>query len=138
MSRLVEFYNHESFNVASVTGFDQFVVGLTHAHGETLDILMTDVPDLVWVDVVEPIGNSDHSSLSAAISMAQAVPNLCISRKVFLTHQVIWNIVGRAIQDLPGRNIWSVNNSVDVLNEHLSVLIGRYVPAKGHPCAQQG
>ena len=30
---------------------------------------MTEVPDLVWVAVVAPIGNSDHSSLSAVISM---------------------------------------------------------------------
>ena len=57
------------------------VVGLAHARGGTLD-LMTDFPDLVRVAVVAPIGNSDHSSLSAVISMAQAVPNLCVSRNV--------------------------------------------------------
>ena len=33
------------------------------ARSGTLDLLMTDVPDLVWVAVVSPIGNSDHSSL---------------------------------------------------------------------------
>ena len=37
---------------------------------------MTDVPDLVRVSVVAPIGNSDQSYLSAVISMAQAHPNL--------------------------------------------------------------
>ena len=52
--------------------------GPTHAHGGTLDLLMTDVPNLVRVFVVAPIGNSDHSSLSAVISTAQAVPNLCV------------------------------------------------------------
>ena len=62
---------------------NQLVVGPTHARGGTLDLLMTDVPDLVQVSVVAPIGNSDHSSLSVVISMAQAVPNLCVSRKVF-------------------------------------------------------
>ena len=41
---------------------------------------MTDVPDLVQVAVVAPIGNSDHSSLSAVISLAKAVPNLGVSR----------------------------------------------------------
>ena len=56
----------------------------THACGGTLDLLMTDVPDLVRVAVVAPIGNSDHSSLSAVIWMAQAVLNLCVSRKVSL------------------------------------------------------
>ena len=65
------------------------VVGPTHARGRTLDLLMTDVPDLLWVSVAAPIGNSDHSSLSAVISKALAVPNLCISRKAFLKYQVI-------------------------------------------------
>ena len=59
---------------ATVSGCDQLVVGPTHARGGTLDFLMTDVPDLVRVAVVAPIGNSDHFSLSAVISMAHAVP----------------------------------------------------------------
>ena len=71
------------------------VVGPTHASGGTLDLLMTVVPDLVRVAVVAPIGNSDHSSLSAVISMAQAILNLCDSR----------NTVCGAIQDLAWRNI---------------------------------
>ena len=67
------------------------VLGLTHARGGTLYLLMTDVTDLVRVAVVAPMGNSDHSALSAVISMAQAVQNLCVIRKVFLKHQVNWN-----------------------------------------------
>ena len=78
---------------------------LIHARGGTLDLLMTDVPDLVRVAVVALIGNSDHCSLSAVISMAQAVPNLCVSRKVFSKHQVNWNTVCGAIRELPSRNI---------------------------------
>ena len=86
------------------------VVGLTHARGGTLDLLITDVPALVRVAVVVPICNSDHSSLSAVISMAQAVPNLSVSKKVFLKHQVNWNIVCGAIQDVPWFNIWLAAN----------------------------
>ena len=74
--------------LATVSGCDQLVVGPTHARGGTLDLLMTDVTGLVRVSVVAPLGNSDHSSLWAVISMAQAVPNFCVSRKVFLKHQV--------------------------------------------------
>ena len=81
-----------AFDLATVSGCDPLVVGPTHAHGGTLDLLKTDVPDLVRVVVVAPIGNSDHSSLSAVISMALAVPNLCVSRKVFLKYQVNWNM----------------------------------------------
>ena len=116
--------------LTDVSGCDQLVVGPTHARGGILDLLMTDVPDQVRVAVVAPIGNSDHSSLSAVISMAQGVPNLCVSRKVFLKHQVNWNTVCGEIQDLPWRNIWHADNPVEVFNEHLSLLVGRYVPTK--------
>ena len=62
--------------------------------------------------------------------MAQAVPNLFVSRKVFLKHQVNWNTVCGAMQDLPWRNIWSADNRVEVLNEHFLQLGGRFVPTK--------
>ena len=48
-----------AFDFATVLGCDQLIVGPTHARGGTLDLLMTDVPDLVRVAVVAPIGNSD-------------------------------------------------------------------------------
>ena len=35
-----------------------------------------------------------------------------------------------AIQDLRWRNIWSAEDLVEVSNEHLSLLVGRYVPTK--------
>ena len=93
------------FDFATVSGCDQLVVGPTHSRGGTRDLLMTDVPDLVRVAVVSPIGNSDHSSLSVVISMALAVPNLCVSRKVYLKHPVNWNSVCGAIRELPWSNI---------------------------------
>ena len=62
--------------------------------------------------------------------MAQAAPNLCVSRNVFLKHQVNWNRVCGGMQDLPWRNIWSSDNPVEVLNKHLSLLVGRDVQTK--------
>ena len=50
-----------------------------HVVEHLTSFMMTDVPDLVCVAVVAPIGNSDHSSLSAVILRAQAIPNLCVS-----------------------------------------------------------
>ena len=119
-----------AFDFATVSGCDQFFVGTTHARGGTLDLLMTDVPDIVRVYVVAPIGNSDHSSLSAVISMVQSVPNLCGSRKVFIKHQVNGNTVCGAMQDLPWRNIFSADSPVEVLNEHLLLLVVRFVLTK--------
>ena len=62
-----------ALDFATVSGCDQLVIGPTHALGITLDLLMTDVPDLVRVSVVALRGSTDHSSLSIAISMAQAI-----------------------------------------------------------------
>ena len=108
-----------AFDSATVSGCDQLVVDTIHAHGGTLDLMKTDVPDLGQVAVVIPIVNSDHCSLLAVISMAQVVPNLCVSRKVFLKHRVNWNTVCGAIQDLPWHNIWLPDNPVEVLNKHV-------------------
>ena len=45
-----------AFDFATVCSCNQLVVGPTHACGGTLALLMTDVPDLVWVAVVALIG----------------------------------------------------------------------------------
>ena len=112
-----------AFHFVTVSSCDQLVVGPTHARSGMLDLLMTDVPDLVRVSVVATICNSDHCSMSAVISMAQAVPDLCVSRKVFLKHQINWNTVCGVMRVLPWRNIWSADNSVEVLNDHLLLLV---------------
>ena len=49
------------FDFATVSGCDQLLVGPTHARGGTVDLLMTDVPHLVQVAVVAPIGDTAHS-----------------------------------------------------------------------------
>ena len=91
---------------------------------------MTDVPDLVQVAVVAPGGNSDHYSLSAVMSIAQAVPNLWASRKIFLEYQVNRNTVCFAIRELPWHNICLSDNPFVVLDNHLSLLVGRHAPTK--------
>ena len=106
------------------------MIGPTHARGGTPDLLMTDVPDLVRVSVVGPLGSSDHSSLSISISMVQAIPNFCVSRRVLLKHRVHWTAVCVAIGVLPWRSIWSADNPVERLNVHLSLLFEHFVPTK--------
>ena len=120
----------EALDFATVSGCDQLVIGLTHARGGTLDLLMTDVPHLVLVAVVVPLGRSDHSSLSIAISMAQAIPNLCVSRRVILKHRVNLTAVCDAIGVLPWRSVWSADNPVERFNVHLSLLVERFVRTK--------
>ena len=117
-----------AFDFATIFGCDQLVVSPTHACDGTLDLLLADVPDLIPAAVVEPIGDSDYSSLLAVVSMAQVVPNLCVSRKIFLRQQVHWNAVCCAIQDMPFRNIWSGDNPVEVLSISRCWLEVMYLP----------
>ena len=91
---------------------------------------MTDVPDQVRVAAVAPLGRSDHSSLSTVISMVQAVPNLCFSRRVLLKHRVNWTAVSYAIGELPWRSIKSADNPVKRCNVHLSLLVEQFVQDK--------
>ena len=114
----------------TVSGCDQLVIDPTNAYLETLDLLMTDVPDLAWVAVVSALGSSDHSSVSIAISMAEAIPNLCVSRRVVMTLRVNWSAVCDAIGVLPWQSIWSADNPVERLNVHLSLLVERFVLTK--------
>ena len=62
--------------------------------------------------------------------MTQSVPNLCVSRKVFLKHQANRYTVCGAIQDMHWHNIWSAGNPVEILNVHLLLQVGRFVPTK--------
>ena len=52
-----------------------------------------------------------------------------MARMVFMQSEY-WNTVCGAIRELPWRNIWLSDNPVEVLNEHLSLLVGRYVQTK--------
>ena len=59
-----------------------------------------------------------------------AQPNLCVSRKVFLKHQVNWNTVCGAIWELPWHYIWLSDNPIEVLNKHLALMVRSYVQTK--------
>ena len=55
--------------------------------------------------------------------MAQAVPNLCVSTKVYLKDQGNWNTVCGAIRELPWRNIWLSDNPVELTRINLGLMI---------------
>ena len=47
---------------------------------------------------------------------------------MYCKHQIVYGF--SLIRELPWRNIWLSDNPVEVLNKHLSLLVGRYVPTK--------
>ena len=62
--------------------------------------------------------------------MAQAALTMCVSRNVLLKSRVNWTAVCDAIRELPWRSIWRAENSVDLMNVYLSLLVERFVLTK--------
>ena len=62
--------------------------------------------------------------------MAQAIPNLCVSRRVHLKHRVNRTAVCDAIGVLHWRCVWSADNPVERFNVHLSLLVERFLLIK--------
>ena len=114
-SSTTNLHENAAFNFATGFGCKQLVVGWTFARCGTFGLLIPNVHDLLRIAVVAPIGNSGHSSLSAVISMALAVPNLSLRRKCFLKLQINWNVECGIIQDLSTHNTWFDDNNVEVL-----------------------
>ena len=72
---------------SSESGCSQLIQRPTHRSGNTLDLIFTDVPGVVFSNVGHPIGTSDHSFISAIIKTEQEVPELCSSHEIYLKSQ---------------------------------------------------
>ena len=83
-----------AFDFATVSSCYQLVVCPTHARGGTLDLLMTNVPDLVRVAVAS-IGNSDHSLCRQSFRWLRRFQTNCV-----LVGKFSWNIKLTGIQSV--------------------------------------
>ena len=57
-------HGRAALDFANVSGCSQLVSGPTHRTGNCLDLVLSDAPDAVKVEVKAPLGSSDHSFIS--------------------------------------------------------------------------
>ena len=69
-----------------------FVVPQT-LHGNRLDLVMTDVPDIVDVFVGTPLVTSDHCLVSCVLRVEQSVPEYNVRSIVSLKQRTNWDNV---------------------------------------------
>ena len=119
-----------AFDFASSAGCLQIVNEPTHVAGGTLDLVLTDIPDLVTVVVGCPVGSSDHSALLIELSLDQSVPHTVVNREVYLKNSVDWLSVRSDVCRIPWRTVLSSDCPVSALNEALSVILTARVPKK--------
>ena len=74
-------HGHEAFDLAS--GCEQLVAGATHKSENHLDLVLTNVPGIIEINIFLPVGSSDHSLLSCIVSTAAYIPNVFVRRHVF-------------------------------------------------------
>ena len=67
-------HGHAALDFASLSGCEQLVAGATHKSGNRLDMLLTNVPGIIYVNIFPPVGSSDHSILSCIVYTDAHIP----------------------------------------------------------------
>lgn len=123
-------HGRAALDFATLSGCEQIVLGPTHRSGNRLDLVLTDVPGVVDVEVIPPIGTSDHSSLSITLQREFIIPNIYFSRKVFLKSQINWPGITQDVGNIDWHSIYHAPCPVEALNNTLLVICERRVPSK--------
>ena len=119
-----------AMDFADISGCTQLVDGPTHTAGNRLDLVLTDVPDIVNVEICAPVGSSDHSSLKVSLELRQLNVITTSRREIYLKRNVDWDLVRTDVRDLPWHNILHSPDPIDALNNAFSEIIKRRVPVK--------
>ena len=78
---------HDFYNLS---GYEQLVCCPTHIAGNRLDLVITDVPEIVGVFFGTPQGTSDHCFVGCVLRVEHSVPEYNIKSTVFLKHRTNW------------------------------------------------
>ena len=119
-----------ALDFADITGCEQLVTGATHASGNCLDLLLTDVGGVVEVQTTSPIGSSDHRGLCCRIQLDFPLPDFTISREVIIKSRINWDGIYRTFNGIVWRDIYNAPCPVTALNLILLDMKSRFVPIK--------
>ncbi len=119
-----------ALDFGNITGCIQLVTIPTYEAGNCLDLVFTDVPDIVRVDVTAPLDSSDHSCISLQVNHKRCVVAHIIIREVFLKNKVNWSVVRDEIAKIILSLLFHNDDPVVVLNDSLKDIISRKVPLK--------
>ena len=113
----------DAVDFCNLSGCEQLVHCPTHSPGNRLDLVMTDVPDIVDMVVSTQLGTSDHCFVSCVLRVAQPVPEYNVRSTVFLKHCTNSDSIRGAVRSFT----WStILKSADLLVE-LDPVIGKGV-----------
>ncbi len=111
-----------------VSGCSQLVMGPSHLAGSQLDLVLTNVPDMVKVTTMAPLGTSHHFAISTQLDLRQNSPEYTVTKEVFLKGRVNWSFVREDVSHIHLGLMWSNPDLVSALNEELKRIISQRAP----------
>ena len=115
-------------DICNLSSCEQLVRCPTHIAGNRVDIVMTDVPDIVDVFVDTPLGTSDHCFVSCVLLVEQYVPEYNIRCTIFLQHRTNCDNVRCAVRSFTWSTILTSTDPLDAFDQAIGEVIGRLVP----------
>ena len=91
-------HGRDALDFRNLLGSEKLVRCPIQIAGNGLDLVMTDIPDIVDVLVGTPLGTSDHCFVSCVLRVGQSVPGYNVSSTVFLKHRTNRDSVRRAVR----------------------------------------
>ena len=85
---------------------------------------------MVTVQVVPPLGSTDHSGLSFNIQTSFSIPDEPISRKVILKSRANWAGVNDNFNNIVWREVFQADSPIEALNSLLFAISERRIPSK--------
>ena len=119
-----------ALDFSNLSGCEQLIRGPTHNSGNCLDIVLTNMPGVVEASVLAPIGTSDHNAIHCKICLEFTIPDITISRQVYLKSRVNWDNVCMDVDRIHWNTIFKSNDPVLALNTCLLEILHRRVPSK--------
>lgn len=123
-------HGRAALDFANLSDCEQLVHEPTHTSGNCLDLVLTDVPGVVDVTVLPPIGYSDHSGILLEVQTNSVLPNFSYSRSVFMKSRINWEGVRNDVSNIVWRDILHAPSPVDSLNDALQHIFERRVPRR--------
>ena len=92
--------------------------------------MLTDVIGVVNPMVIPPLGISDHYSILFFIKMGFKIPNITLSRKVYLNSHIDWPCICEDLRNSNWIVLYSIPNLLSELNKMINCLIDMRVSSK--------
>ena len=119
-----------AFDFASSSGYEQMVMEPGDIDGGVLDLVLTDVHNLVEVRIGSPIGTTGHGAIFLDVILEQSISHLLCRQKVYLKNSVDWELLRGDVKGLNWNNIirspWPTSTS----NKALLCVIRNRVPKR--------